>query len=471
MTQPPDPPPLPPLPPAGPSPASPSVDWRRLLAGNWTGSARVAAIVLGTATLLAGGVTALVRPSGLGVGDTLNGGVGVLASVFATPAWAEGSADGVDFSASLSAVPLTLTVVVFALLGALFHRLVRDYPSALPALGDAARISALIAMPLWVATIVFRGDNDAFDHDWAAYLDASETIPVDYGMSATAALLLTFLVVFCVLALIVGSRRDWWPARTQAAVDVVVAALYGHLTLVLLLPLLGLLGFLLLGFGEESLREPQDEGYTRELLTLVVVALANGGVLVLSLGSGASIGGALEADGEPDERDYQHLWGTVTDEEPGLWVSPALAVAALVVSALVVLRRSRASGRVFASLLSWWASLLVVVPLLVVLSGVRFAFEAEGESGFGQTEEYRATAAAGAHGLQTTFFVLGIALLVVLALAALTRTLDVSGVRRGLAGLQRDPGRAVAAPPAPPGPTSPPPSQPPPPYRPEEPGV
>ena len=45
------------------------------------------------------------------------------------------------------------------------------------------------------------------------------------------------------------------------------------------------------------------------LLTLVFGLLANGGVWVMSLGAGASVGSDAEATDEPDDAEWFRLWG------------------------------------------------------------------------------------------------------------------------------------------------------------------
>ena len=73
--------------------------------------------------------------------------------------------------------------------------------------------------------------------------------------------------------------------------DWVVAPLSGHATTFALLPVAGLIGWLLLGFGEDSITANDPTGDDlKALLTLVFGLLASGGVWVMTLGPGARSG-------------------------------------------------------------------------------------------------------------------------------------------------------------------------------------
>jgi hypothetical protein len=134
-------------------------------------------------------------------------------------------------------------------------------------------------------------------------------------------------------------------------------------------------------------------------------------------------------------------------------------LAVLVISAVVVVRRSPA-GKALRGLLLWVVSLFVVVPLLVRLSSVHFGGEA---SYLGEDYEY--SAYLGVHGVQATFFLTGIAILVALAVAAVTRNLDLEtlgrDVGRVLGNLQSSPSQRTGSAPAHPPPSEPPPAPPP----------
>ena len=216
----------------------------------------------------------------------------------------------------------------------------------------------IFGLGLMVPAIIFSADNDETGRGWGRALSEDEFGATDFKSYAPAAFFLGFLILFVVLALVVVMRSGWPQLGFQRVQAWVVAPLYGHATTFVLLPVAGLVAFLLLGFGEPSVTENDPTGDDLQaLLTLVFGLLANGGVWVMSLGAGASVGSNTEATDEPDDAEWFHLWGQVTDDEPGLWAAPAIMLAILVASAFVVLRRSP-PGHALRSLLIWVGSLL-----------------------------------------------------------------------------------------------------------------
>jgi hypothetical protein len=364
----------------------------------------------------------------------------------------------VDTAFSLALYPLTVTVIAVAVAVVVFRRMLGSYESPYLALGDAARSALIFGLGLFVPALVFRSDNEETGRGWGEALSVREFGgETEFGSYAASALFLGFLLFFTVLALTILMRRDWRQAGFRRVQAWAVAPLYGHATTFFLLPAVGFVGWLLLGFGEPSLTENDPTGDDLQArLTLVFGMLASGGLWLLSLGAAGSVGTSTESTGDPDENDWSHLWGQITEDEPGLWAAPLLLVAVLVCSAVVVVRRSEA-GTAMRQLLVWVGSLLVVVPLLVHFSGAHF----RGEASF-LGEEYEVDSYLGAHGVQATFYITGVALLVAAVVAALTGTLDLAKLRRdvsaGLSSLQTQRATTTA-----PGPSHPPPSSPPPP--------
>jgi hypothetical protein len=449
------------------------------VAGNWTGAALVAGAALLLAGVLGGVLALLVKPVDFGVGHTLD-----LAAVIAAGAFGAdltfGAEDSGDFFAftdgSIGIFPLTITVAVVLVLVVLFRRMVRDYPGPLPALGDAVRVALLVGLGLMVVAIVFRGDNERLGRGVGRELSEDVVgLRVEYGVSVVGALFQGFALTLLVLALVVAARSAWWPPRARRVADRVGPALHAYLLMLAALPVVGLIGFLLLGFGEESLADLEDEeagAGLRQLLAVVFALLGNGGVWLLGLGAGAPVGGSgsysSSLEGTASEGEWVYLWQDVTQEEPGLWASPVILLAVLAGAATVVVRRSRERGDAFGNLLVWVGGLVVVVPLAVRLANLHGSAGgsepgydedyADYES-FGGPSDFEVSGTAGLEGLQATFYVVVIALLVALAVARLTGTLDLSGLRRTLGSLQV---RPVAATPTGQPPTGQPPSGPPP---------
>jgi hypothetical protein len=437
------------------------LDWRRLFVGNWVGAGMTALAALLLTGLLSAVMALVAKPADFGIDNTLTLITLIATGAFGADVVTDLDLEDADSALSLGLYPLTVTVIVLLVAVLVFRRVLRDYSSPYVALGDAARSALIFGFGLMIPALIFRSDNDETGRGWARALDDSEFGEADFGSYAASAFFLGFLILFSVLAVVVLLRSDWRQGGLRRVQAWAAAPLYGHATTFALLPVAGLVGWLLLGFGEPSLTENDPTGDDLQaLLTLVFGLLASGGVWLISLGAGGSVGSETEATGEPDEAEWHHLWGQVTEDEPGLWAAPAVMLAILAVSALVVIRKSP-TGLALRSLLVWVGSLLVFVPLLIRLSGAHFAGEA---TYLGDDYEYAAY--FGAHGVQATFYLTGLALLVALVAAALTGHLDAATVRRDVSTLvRRLQASPTQAPPptGPPGPSHPPPATPPPP--------
>jgi hypothetical protein len=460
--------PPPPLPPPGPPSArtAPTIDWRLVVVGNWFGAGMTALSALLVTGLLSGAMALVAKPADFGIDNTLTLAATIAAGAFGADLVMELDAE-VDSTFSLGMFPLTVTLIALVVAVFVFRRFLRDYRSPYAALGDAARAALIFGLGLLIPALIFRSDNDETGRGWGRAISEDEFGAADCGSYRPSAFFLGFLIFFIVLALVVLVRSEWrWTGfgRVQAWVS---APLLGHATTFALLPVAGLVGWLLLGFGEDSIAENDPTGDDlKALVTLIFGLLASGGVWLVSIGAGAAVGYDAEATDEPDETEWQHLWGRITEDEPGLWAAPAVMLAILVVSALVVKHKSPAD-EVLRNLLLWAGSLLGIVPLLVRLSGAHFVGEA---SYLG--EDYEFEAYFGAHGVQATFYLTGIAVVVAVLVAALTGNLNVaklrSDVTTGLRRLQASPAQSPASGSA--APSHPPPSTPPPPAPPPTPG-
>ena len=348
-----------------------------------------------------------------------------------------------------------------------FRRVVADYPEPLAAVLDAVRAALLFAVGLLVPALIFRSDNDELGSGWAGQLSSGDLgFDAKVAASAPGAFFLGLLIMLAALLLVLLTRRAWWPARVTQLQDWLVAPLYGYGAVLLLLPVAGGLGLLSMALlGEPTIEDTDPSNDTSALASVLIGGLASGGLWVLGLGSGARIGAEYSARGGGEsehEAEWQHLWGDITGEEPGLWIAPFVLVSVLVVSAVVVMRKAPHGFRLV-NLVSWALGFLLVAPLLVRLSGLHGSIRVdEGD------ETYRASYFVGMHGVQTTFFLCLAALVVAVVVAALAGALDLSELRRRVGtvagALQSNPGQAVRHDPAsPPGPPGPPPAGPPPP--------
>ena len=451
--------PIPPPPSAPPAGSSPTFDWRRVAVGNWSGAGLTALSALLVTGLLSGVMALLLKPADFGIDNTLTLAAVIAAGAFGADLVIDVDAEDVNSTLSLGLFPLTVTIIALVVAVLMFRRIIQSYQSPYAALGDAARAALIFGGALMLPALIFRSDNDETGRGWGRGISEEVFGKAELHSNAASAFFLGFLILFTVLSLTVLLAGRWPHEGLRRVLDWVVAPLYGHATTFALLPVAGLIGWLLLGFGEDSIaaNDPTADDL-KALLTLVFGLLASGGVWVMTLGAGGAIGTKEEETDERDVTDWNHLWGQVTDDEPGLWAAPAVMLAVLVISAVVVVRRAP-HDKVLRSLLVWVGSLLAVVPLMVRLSGGHFV----GEASF-LGEDYEFSAYFGAHGVQATFYLTGVALLVAIAVAAITKNLDLAQLRRDVAASLRT---LQSSPPQPPsgapGPTHPPPSAPPPP--------
>jgi hypothetical protein len=377
-----------------------------------------------------------------------------------------------DLGLSVGAFPLTITIVSLAVGVLAFRRMVAGYPTPWPALGDAVRVAVFTAVPLLVISLVFRSDFDDVGRGWFASAARDLDFGGDptWGANAPGAFFISLCLVVFVLLLTCVARRDWWAGRARTVVEWVAPTLHGLAAFVILLPLSGLIGVGLLMFGNDRVDEDVETGDTGAAWAAIVAFLANGGFALLGIGSGAPAGTAERERGDGEDSsssDWYRLGYVAGDggDEPALWAAPVVLLLVLAASAWVVARASQ-QAHVLRNLLCWTGSLLVFLPIVTRLANGHAGVEVEAGN-----EEYESSGVMGVEGVQTTFFITLIALLVALAVAYARGAIDKDSLGR-LRNLQTNAGRAEpptvsAAPPPPPPtaslPTTPPPAAPPPP--------
>ena len=329
-----------------------------------------------------------------------------------------------------------------------FRRVTARYPEPTAALADAARTALLVAVPLLVFALVFRSNTRKVGSGWAAELMSFLDVKTAFGSSVVGCLFLGFLTVFCTLAVSVFWRRDWWGPRMQKAHEWLAAPLYGGATTLLLLPLAGLIGIgLLLLFGESNTEDLNDSDDWMAAVALAFSLLANGGLWLISLGAGASYGtnGEYRGEGEHESDSEMHHLKFFTEDEPGLWAAPVVALVVMLVSAFVVARKSAHPTHIVGNLLRWVGLLFVFIPLMLRLASVHAGFSSEGDDG-----DYEGSGFVGPDGVQTTFFLAGIGLVCAVIVAAISRAIDLNQIKAQLSAVGAKIQSTPAAPIAPP---------------------
>lgn len=287
------------------------------------------------------------------------------------------------------------------------------------------------------------------------------------GASAAGAFFISLCLVIFVLVLVCVGRRDWWTGRARTVAEWAAPPLHGLAALTVLLPISGLVGVGLLMFGNDRVDEDVEAGDTGAAWAAIGAFLANGGFALLGIGSGAPVGTAEEErgdEGDSSSSDWHRLGWYAGDsgDEPALWAAPVVLLLVLAAAAWVVARASQ-EPHILRNLLCWTGSLLVFLPIIARLANGHGGVEVE----FGN-DEFESSGVIGVEGVQTTFFITGIALLVAIAVAFVHGAIDKDVLGR-LRTLQTNVGRSTVAgsgptarPPTTPPPTTPPPTTPPP---------
>ena len=457
------PPVLPPPPgaqrPAGPSaPTLPSVNWQKILVGNWLG----AGLTAGTALVVAGALSTvlalLAKPDDFGVDNGLTLVAALLAATFGADLVL--NLDDGDQTAHVDLGMFPLTVTILALLAAVlvFRRVTARYPRALDAVADGARAALLLGLAVMVVALVFRGDNDKMGRGWGAELAAARLgFDAEWGASVAGAFFLSFLLLLTTLvAVVFASRRDWWPAPVQRVHDWTAAPLYGVGTIFVMLPVAGIVGLLLMVFTGSVLddHDPTDDDLSAGI-ALIAGLIASGGFWLISLGAGSAFGTTWRDPGSGSESDLHRL-AHYADDTPGLWAAPVVMLVVLFLAAFAVARRTASPQRILGNLGVFVALLLVALPLMSRLTSAHVGTSLEGDSN-------RGTYYLGQVGWQATLLLTLAAVLCAGVVALMSRAVSPATVRAQAAAvvgrLQSDPGRPTGQP------TTPPPS-----WRPDGPG-
>ncbi len=429
---------------ASAGPTVPHVDLSRVLVGNWLGAGLVAATALVTSGVLAVAVALLGKPTDFGWDNSLTLVAALMTGAFGADLTAEFDVSGFEADAAIGAFPLTITILSLIAALVVFRRVTASYTRGIDAVGDAARAALIFGLALMVIALVFRSDTREFGRGWGAELSRSFDARIAFGADAAGAFFLGFLILLVVLAGACLVRGGWWSPRVEKVRDWVAAPLYGVGVFAALLPLAGAIGFGLLmisGDAVDDATDPSGEDL-RITVALVLSMLASGGMWLLGLGAGGAFG--TQSGGTDGNASDTHHLAYFTDESPGLWAAPVVALAAMAVTALLVARRAP-RHRLAPNLLVWVAAVLVTTPLFVRLSGLHASLDVSG-----QGEDYEGWGSIGLVGWQATLLLTLIALVCALIVAWRAGALDVSRLRAQARDLgqrvQTNPGRQPTPP-------------------------
>ncbi|HEY3016486.1 MAG TPA: hypothetical protein VGJ41_15315 [Nocardioides sp.] len=444
--------------PAGPAqgsyggPQLPTIDWRRLAVGNWLGAGITAAATLGSAGLAALILGLLAKPDNFGLDNTLTLVAAILGNIFGADLVVSADIDKDSVHTSLGVFPLTVSLLVAAVAIIVFRRVTARYPEPTAALTDAARAGLLVGVPLMLISIIFRSNTDKVGEGWAAMLMDLLDAKLKFGSSVFGSLFLGFLTVFFVLAISLFLRRDWWGPKVQKAHEWLAAPLYGAATTMALLPVAGLIGVgLLFIAGESNTASFDNSDDTMATLAFGFSILANAGMWLISLGSGAALGvdgstsggGGFGGGGGGDGLEQMRHLSYYAGDEPGLWAAPVVALAVLFASAYVVALRSSQPSAIFGNLMRWVGLQFLAIPYFLRLANVHMSFSEKSGK-----DSMRMHAFVGPSGVQATFFLAFLALLCAVGVAAMFRAIDVERLRAQFSAvatqLQSTPGQPAA---------------------------
>lgn len=452
-------------------------DWRSIVVGNWIGAAAVASATAFVTGAVALALAVLTKPADFGIFNTLG-----LATITANGAWgadisAEIGSGGYLFPAdgdfNLGVFPLTITLIAATVAVLLFRRVTANYTSGLAVISDAARTALLFGICLLVPALIFRFDNDELGRGWGFLLSQAYTgVKTDIGSNSGGAFFKGFLTMFALLALASLARKGLWAGLMAGVHQWVAGPIRAAATLLLVSPIAGMAAYLVVGvFGEENDTQTLGDGAVRAVIGSAIAYASNAGLWLISIGVGAPFDTSVTATGERPDYASERLWGAITDDEPGLWIAPLVALAVIVLLALVIIRTHRslvatrdadaaASGAVtgavtsswknrvssppspLAALIAWVVSLVVVIPFVVGLSSVTGSgsFESTGRP----NQDFDIDLSFGPDAFQTMLFFAILAALVGFLLAMRTGILDPHKVRtnltRAAASVQRAPG-------------------------------
>ncbi|WP_114424441.1 hypothetical protein [Nocardioides houyundeii] len=394
--------------------------WRRapLVAGAGLAATTGAALV----------IALLVRAESMSLAEVLTITTLLVGGAFGAQLVGDVSGDAFVVSGEVSGVahaaPLTLLLVAALTLGSVFRRATRHHDRGRSVAGDALATALLLALAVLAMSLAFRSGSGPFlvATDNLEPRDAGN-VGGEVGVAPVSGFLATFAVTLAVLALASVRRADWHGERMSRWAEPWRAPLRGALTLLLVLPVAGVLGALMLAGGQETSLPADPDPATG--VGLGLAAVASWGYAVLALGAFARVGYSVDgtASGGFDEvtpvSSYERL-GHWTATEPGLWGSVAVTCAVLLLCAAVVARHSRGPARLAGDLSRWLVLLALGLPALGLAARLRGTGQAQGHA-WGEPGASEFSGTLGVSVLESAGLLLVVAAAAALVVAALAR--------------------------------------------------
>lgn len=193
----------------------------------WRPVVLVAAAAVGTPTLLALLCALLARQPGMGAGDTVALAGALLGGTYGAPV----SFSGMMLSGHLGATPLTLTIATLAATVWVWRRTSRPVADVAEALVGAAG-AAVLSSVVTVMLVAVAGSGQ---------VTLGRVSGLTFRGSPGWAFLGSLVMVAVVLLVCVVCRCDWLPGALHPVSEAVRPAAAGVATLVMLLPVVGIL--------------------------------------------------------------------------------------------------------------------------------------------------------------------------------------------------------------------------------------
>lgn len=318
---------------------APAIAHRFVIGGDWLAAALIGGVAFAAALVMAL-LAILFSGASLTASQLTTAVVLLTAGAFGSPAIASSSSGPYQASVTVSAYPLTMSIVALGVAGLLYQHSIRDEQSLSSALGMATRASAALAVLLAVATWLFRG-SFAVSLPFAGFGLPTLAGEMHAGpfASATRGFIAMFIVCcgVCLLTL-----RSPSPAVRRLR-DFLAPPLAG-LTIVLMSACaLGVLGGVAVMVTSDS---PPSAGVGLALLLTVAV---NAGLLLLLMGTGTGLYVVNSSSDGSGFVNASYGLGDAANVVGGwAWLLPAISAVAITGGAFAMSRRidGREAGRV-----------------------------------------------------------------------------------------------------------------------------